>query len=349
MKRFVLFSLVFVGCLFTIRAQMVITHAPNMTQLVNNFILSGVSASNISYTGDTNAIGSFTGGNSTNLGIPNGIILTTGNIDSSPAINDSAFKFSSTMNNQAGDSLLNTFAPFPSYDATVLEFDLIPVGNVLEFQYVFASEEYPEFVGSSFNDIFGFFINGINPLGNNYTNENIAIIPGTSAPVCVNNVNATTNTSYFIDNAAGSSIVFDGFTTVLLAQISVVPLTSYHLKMAIADVSDGIFDSGIFLKAQSMKSYMAVGVQENSIHNFSIAPNPLNADSRVSFNLLHPGKVKINITDVAGKVVYTTEKSMASAGQHQILLNEFISNTTSGIYLLKIETDDFTEVQKIVR
>jgi len=349
MKKSLLFLFVFSFFLFTSKAQMQVSPATNMTQLVNNFILSGVSASNIVYTGDTNAIGSFAGGNFTNLGMSNGIILTTGVINGDPAISDSAMILSNVNNQTAGDSLLNTFVTFPTYDASVLEFDLVPVGNVLEFQYVFGSEEYPEFVGSAFNDIFGFFISGANPGGGNYTNENIAIIPGTNATVCVNNVNATTNSSYYVDNTNGTSIVFDGFTTVLVAQATVIPGTTYHLKMAISDEGDGVFDSGIFLKAHSMKSYMYVGVKENETHNFSIAPNPLSSDSKLSLNLAHPGKVKISITDISGKTVYQTEKSFGSSGPQQISLDEFNSNHTSGIFMMKVETDDFTEMQKIVK
>jgi hypothetical protein len=335
--------------LFTTQAQMVITHANSMTQLVNNFILSGVTASNIVYTGASSAIGSFTGGGSTNLGLSNGIILTTGSIDSLPYINDTASKFANTNNSQPGDSLLNTYCPYPSYDAAVLEFDLVPVGNMLEFHYVFGSEEYPEYVGMSFNDIFGFFISGINPLGGNYSNANIALIPSTTLPVCINNVNDTSNSLYFVNNAIGTTIVFDGFTTVLVAQAAVIPGTTYHLKMALADVSDNVFDSGIFLKAQSMKSYMLTGVEENAIHNFSIAPNPLNYDSKLTLNMLHPGKVKITISDISGKVVSSSEKSINTTGAQTISLDEFNNLQISGIFILRVETDDFSEMLRIVK
>jgi hypothetical protein len=327
---------------------MVITHASSMTALVNNFILTGVTASNIVYTGDSSAVGSFTGGNATNLGLNDGIILTTGSIDSLPHINDTATKFANTDNGQPGDALLNTYGPFGSFNAAVLEFDLIPVGNVLEFQYVFASEEYPEYVGMSFNDIFGFFISGINPVGGNYANVNIALIPGTAAPVCINNVNAGSYSTYYVDNAAGTTIVFDGFTTVLIAQASVVPGTTYHLKMALADVGDNIFDSGIFLKAQSMKSYMYVGVEENETHHFSIAPNPIGSDSKLNLNLLHAGKVNLTVSDISGKVVYSRSESFSADGPQQISMDGF-SQCASGIYLMKVETDDFTEIQKIVK
>ena len=351
-KKSILFLILFSVCLFTAKAQLVTTSPISLNQMVNDFILTGVTASNVTFTGDSNAVGTFTGGNTTNLGINDGIILTTGVINGTPAISDSVGKFANTYNNTAGDPLLTSLISIaPTFDASVLEFDLVPVGNVLEFQYVFASEEYPEFVGSGFNDIFGFFISGPNPTGGNYANENIALIPVSGATVCINNVNSTTNSTYFVDNQAlgGTSIVFDGFTTVLIAHASVIPSTPYHLKMAIADVADGMFDSGIFLKAQSMKSYMITGIDENKTHNFSIAPNPLSADSKISINLLHSGKVNVTICDISGKQVFATEKSFGDAGQQQISLNDFTQMNKAGIYLIRVETDDFTEVQKLTQ
>ena len=365
MKRFLLALFVSGIFLFTAQAQMVINTSTTPTQLVNNFILTGVTASNIVYTGGPNSMGSFTGGNTTNLGLSNGIILSTGIVNSTPAINSAASYFSSNQTVYPGGQdadLQNLIPSSPIYDACVLEFDLVPAGNVLEFQYVFASEEYPEYVCSQFNDVFGFFISGPDPAGGNYVNLNIAQVPNSSLPVAINTINSGTpinypasgcmsvsNSQYYVDNTYGTSIVYDGFTTVMLAQATVVPGLTYHLKMAIADVSDGIYDSGIFLKAQSMKSYMYVGVQENETHNFSIAPNPLSSDSKLSLNLGHPGKVKISITDISGKTVYQTEKSFDSAGPQQISLDEFNSNHTSGIFMMKVETDDFTEMQKIVK
>ena len=349
MKKSILILAFFCFCMFSSKAQLIVNQPTSITQLVNNFILSGVSASNILYAGDSNAVGSFLNGNTTNLGMNDGIILTTGVINGTPAIGDSASAFSSTSNNQSGDALLNSLIPgYTTNDATVLEFDLVPIGNILEFQYVFASEEYPEFVGSSFNDVFGFFISGPNPGGGNYLNENIATLPGTSIPVTIDNVNSSSYPQYYIDNTGGTSLVFDGFTTVLMAQASVVPSSTYHLKMAIADAGDFIYDSGIFLKAQSMKSYMLTNVDEKEIPNFSISPNPLSADSKLSINLTTAGKVKINISDITGKVVYGAEENL-SVGLQQVSLSQFYTNCKAGIYMMHIQSDNFTELQKIIK
>ena len=331
-------------------AQMTVTAGGNILQLVNNFILTGVSASNVSYTGDTNAIGNFTGGNSTNLGLNDGIILSSGVVNGNPAINSPGSNFANNNNSTPGDSVLNTLVPpWPTYDASVLQFDLVPVGNVLEFQYVFASEEYPEYVGSSFNDVFGFFISGPNPSGGIYSNENIALIPGSNIPVCINNVNAGLNSVYYVDNSAGTSIVYDGFTTVLLVHASVIPGAAYHLKMAVADAGDGVFDSGIFLKAQSMKSYMITDVAENDNTHLTISSNPLQSDGMLKFNVNNGGQYKLNIMDLSGKNIFCTGGTCSNGGQQQVSLSDFYHSCPDGIYVIRLSTDEFTEMMKVVK
>jgi len=323
----------------TVNAQMTISSDTNTVQLVNGFILSGVTASNVLYTGADSTLGTFSNGNTTNLGLTNGIVMTTGKLYT---IADTAAEFSSYMNNSPGDLQLGALVSgIPTYDASVLEFDLVPAGNILEFQYVFASEEYPEFVGSGFNDVFGFFINGANPTGGNYVDTNIAIIPGTNLPVAINNVNAGLNSAYYVDNLGlgGTTIVYDGFTTVLLAQIYVIPSTTYHLKMAIADVSDGIFDSGIFLKAQSMKSYNGTtGITDEKTNNFTIYPNPVKDKMLITLN----EKATLEFLNAEGQLV----KSLRTeAGQNSI----DASDLAKGIYFVKMITEKGTTVKKFVK
>jgi hypothetical protein len=340
-KIFSLFSLIILTS-GIVNAQFTITSDTNTIQLVNNFILSGVTASNVLYTGATNTLGTFINGNTTNIGLTNGIIMTTGNLDTVPQIGSPVSGFASTDNLEHGCTELdNLVLGSTTHNASQLEFDLVPVGNVLEFQYVFASEEYPEWVGSAFNDVFGFFINGANPWGGNYLDSNIAIIPGTSLSVAINNVNSTLNASYYVDNQAlsGQTIVFDGFTTVLLAQIFVIPSNTYHLKMAIADVGDGVFDSGIFLKAQSMKSYnMTTGIDEQQTNSFTFYPNP--AKDKIEISVTENSI--IDIVNIEGQ----TLKSVTIDNNHTII---DISNFAEGIYFIKVKSESGTSVRKLLK
>lgn len=240
--------------------------------LVQNVLVGeGVEVSNVRFNNSAgavtcNAIGKFqTGGNPTNLGISSGIIIGSG-----------AVTFAAGPNNTGGGNASSgcsnqTFAPLSNAttgttnDCSVLEFDFVPRSDSIRFRYVFASEEYPEFVCSNFNDVFGFFISGIRPSGGMYNNTNIALVPNTTTPITINNVNGgvsagsatpciLTNSQYYVDNTGGATVQYDGFTTVLTAEASVIPCQTYHLVMAIADVGDNAYDSGVFLEANSLTS-----------------------------------------------------------------------------------------------
>lgn len=242
------------------------------TQLVQNVLLGGgVTVSNIQYQGSAASIGYFNGAN-TNIGLNEGIIMTTGTIFNTGNATDRYGPHgpndrpnAGLDNNQPGNGLLTNIVGASTFNATVLSFDFIPYADVVEFRYVFGSEEYPEYVGSQFNDVFGFFITGPG-IG---SNVNIARIPGTNVPVTINNVNAQSNSMHFVDNGTGSLppqnsspffVQYDGFTKVLTASANVICGEKYRIVLAIADVGDGIYDSGIFLEANSFSSPVDVDI-----------------------------------------------------------------------------------------
>jgi hypothetical protein len=175
--------------------------------------------------------------------------------------------------------IIDILGGYTANDVSVVEFDFIATGDSLDFQYVFGSEEYDEFVGSSFNDGFGFFISGPG-IDGPYTNGalNIALIPGTNIPVAINNLNngmsnlgPCTYCEYFNHNGDGSSepyysdatvIQSDGFTTILHASIGNLVIGEvYHIKLAIADASDSAFDSYVFLGGDSFVQFCVEDVE----------------------------------------------------------------------------------------
>lgn len=228
------------------------TSAGSPTNMVQNVLLGqGITVSNITFSGAGSQIGSFAyGGGTPNIGLPAGVILSTGNINDGTGSNTSTS--AGVDFNRPGDATLdNVVLGSGTYDAAVLEFDFVPQSGNVSFRYVFASEEYPEFVGSQYNDVFGFFISGPGISGQ----QNIALIPGTSTPVAINNVNQGAFPQYYRDNTGGASTQYDGFTAVLTtAAISVTACQTYHIKIAVADVGDGIYDSAVLLEASSFKS-----------------------------------------------------------------------------------------------
>lgn len=266
-KIFTLATFLFFN-VFCIFGQITITTGIPASTLVQDVLVGqGVSVSNVTFTGNANSIGKFqTGAVPTNLGIAQGIVLSTGIVNDSWApIGSAASNSASTDNYYSGNSLLTTLAGYTTFDAAILEFDFVPLSDTIKFKYVFGSEEYHEYVNGGYNDVFAFFITGPNPLGGSYSNYNIARIPGTTTPVSIDNVNngnsyndcasgPCTNCAYFVDNCYGTSVVYDAFTVVLTAWAKVTPCQSYHLKIAIADAGDGVLDSGVFLEAGSFNT-----------------------------------------------------------------------------------------------
>lgn len=281
---FFLFALLFAQ--LAVKAQLVTSNTLTPTQLVQQVLLgSGVTASNITFNGSTLQIAEFTATSSTGLGFLLGVIMSTGNALTS-SINGPQGPNSNTGQTTAfgtpGDPDLDALSGVITNDAAILEFDFIPTSDSVRFRYFFGSEEYPEFVGGGVNDAFGFFISGPNPSGGNYANKNIALIPGTSTPVSINDVNATSNSSYYIDNTTnGINAEFDGFTIVLKALEKVVCGQTYHIKLAIADGGDDVLDSGVFLEAGSFSSQPPITVttsNSNSLFSDSVLVEDCNTN-----------------------------------------------------------------------
>ncbi|MCS6933776.1 MAG: choice-of-anchor L domain-containing protein [Chitinophagales bacterium] len=260
-----LFTIPLTCLLVYLKAQLIVNTSQTPTQLAQILAGPGVSVSGATLLCGPNGYGSFTNGNTTNLGINSGIVLTTG---TATAIPQPGTAFASTDNATGGDPDLNLISAASTQDVCILTFNIVPVGNTLTFQYVFGSEEYPEYVCSQFNDVFGFFITGPNPGGGAYSSANIAFIPGTNTTVSINTVNpgvpgsgysssgcqSLSYSNYYIDNQFGNTIVYDGFTTVFSASIAVVPCATYTMKLAIGDAGDGIYDSGVFIQSNSFTS-----------------------------------------------------------------------------------------------
>jgi gliding motility-associated-like protein len=263
-------SLVFVST-----AQIQVENTLTPSQLVQNILMGfGVTASNITVNGSpitaNNLVGNATFFNAANTTFPiqSGVLLTTGNGIGAIGPNNSG---SFTNNNPAtpnvgSDPHLNQIANGTVYNGIVLEFDFVPSGDTISFKYVFGSDEYPEFSPSSFNDAFGFFLWGpgisgpFTLAGYPAGGANLAVIPGTTTAVTINNVGpgATQNPSYYVNNlngaAYGTAIQYDGTTVVLTANASVQCNQTYHIKLAISNVGDQSYDSGVFLEANSFTS-----------------------------------------------------------------------------------------------
>jgi gliding motility-associated-like protein len=254
--------------------QLVTTQQTPANAVLNSLAGTGVSITNIQFTGAPQALGSFAG-NVTNMGFNAGVVITTGTIltNSQGPIGPNNSSNAGQSNGFPGDVELTTIAGITTFDASILEFDFTANANLVSFRYIFGSEEYPEFVNSGFNDVFAFFISGPGIAGI----QNMAQLPGGAGVVSIDNVNINSNSAFYINNtgAGVNGLQYDGFTIPIVASSQVICGQTYHLKIAIADAGDGIFDSGIFLEAGSLTANSNVDIQSSISNNVFFDPTIL--------------------------------------------------------------------------
>lgn len=210
----------------------------------------GVTVVSASFTGNNQQGGLFAGpGVADAIGVSDGVVLSSGKIADVVGPNNSSGK--STGFGGPGDAYLNSIvAPLTTRDAAVLQMTFVPVSTDLQINYVFASEEYREYVDSSFNDVFAFQVNGTNC-------GTVATTSGTPEPVTINTINDHKNQQLYIDNPGGSppfDTQFDGFTQVLTCFSTVTPGVNNTLRLAVADTSDTILDAAVFFESSGVTS-----------------------------------------------------------------------------------------------
>ena len=258
-------------------AQLTVSPTHTATVLAANIAGSGVSVFNETLTCPGVANGTFTvvpgtllGTSGVNVfGINSGILLTTGHAANAAGAETGT---TSSNNGAAGDPAMAALAlTATTFDACELQFDFVPKGDTISFNYIFGSEEYIHSTCGNYDDAFAFFISGPGIVGT----QNMALVPGTTLPVLVNTINCgapcvvagwgtysnctsigggSPFPAFYIDNTLGTNFAYRGYTKKLKAYHSVTPCDTYHLKMAIVDAGNGIFDSGVFIEAASLST-----------------------------------------------------------------------------------------------
>lgn len=265
-------------------------HAGTPQTLAQQLVGGGVSVSNVVFTGPLaeayvgRSAGTFTGGGSS-VGFEDGIVMSTGKVqtypedtpcsqgvegpntcfEATPTTAQGPAGWTNATNLEApGDEMLTALSGFPTFDATVLEFDFVPSHATVQFSYVFGSDEYSDYSNTPFNDVFAFYING----------SNCAVVPGTGEPVAVNTINNgndqeggdTTphHPELFRDNVRPQPTIqsqLDGLTTMLTCTANVTPGQTNHMRLAIADASDPVWDSAVFIGGRSLVSGTQLSTQ----------------------------------------------------------------------------------------
>jgi len=241
----------------TANSQLIVGVADKYILVTNVLVGDGIVTKNIDFIGYNRSAGFFENGSATILKMDKGVILSTGLAVGAKGPNDAGDKTTSELgSNSPGSDLLDTYASNKTYNAAVLQFDFIPQTDEIVFNYIFASEEYIEYVDKGVSDIFGFFISGPGIVGE----QNVALVPGTALPVSIDNLNNKKNSAFFKLNTFNEkTLQADGFTTRLTANLKLIPCQTYTIKLAIADVGDNKLDSYVFLESGSFKHKTLIG------------------------------------------------------------------------------------------
>ncbi|EPR74501.1 hypothetical protein ADIWIN_0602 [Winogradskyella psychrotolerans RS-3] len=185
-----------------------------------------------------------------------GILLSTGHVVEAGGPNNELINSGGTS--WPGDSDLDNYLGVSSLNATIIEFDFVPLSNTISFDFMMASEEYTGAIGGTdectYSDAFAFLLTDSE---DNVTN--LAVIPGTTTPILTTNIHPENeacpaiNEEYFGEYITENlpPMNFNGRTVVFTAQSAVTIGETYHIKLVVADDSDPQYDTGIFLKSGS--------------------------------------------------------------------------------------------------
>lgn len=274
--KFILSALFFS---YTASAQLVTDNTYTPDQLVDVIVADGIVVSNVIMNCPQIANAYFDG-TATNIGMTTGILLTSGTAAMANGPNNNAG--AGSCNSSQGDPSVSAISGNnTSYDACILEFDIVPTCTPLTFSYVFASEEYPEYITREFADGMVIMISGPGIVGT----QNLAVVNG-NTPVNIQNINQNNNSGLYNGNNGGASIQYDGFTDVLTATADVLPCSEYHIKIAVADIIDCIFDAGVFIAENSMDCGVNNAVVTDAIQN---GVNPIEGCKTISVDFCRQG------------------------------------------------------------
>ncbi len=346
------------------------------TFIQNNLLGGGVYVFNAKFANSqgpiaVDGLGTFNANGYGGLQMMNGIVMTTGNINLAVGPND--MSSASDAGTNYTDPEMNAVATSQVTGCSTLDFDFVSLSNFVSFNYCFGSEEYPEYVCSSFNDVFAFFLTGPDPETGEEVTRNIALIPGSDTvvengiAVAINSVNPGQAgssggggtgcyydyTAYYMDNSLGDpygggnndGVQYDGLTNKMTAQAAIVPCQVYHMHISICNVSDNAFDSGVFLEGGSFTAPTAAiglsvpGVQQ--VHGSCPYQVPLTL-SQTDFD---EGTVHFTY---GGTAVYGVDYELVDENGNVIdSLGLYIDNDTHSFAIRGLQSADLSQPKTI--
>lgn len=287
----------------------------------NNLLGQGVYVFNVKFNGQAgsipskwNQIGTFQTNGYPGLSMQNGVVMTSGGLSVAAGPNTSTSS-NVAISTPYVDPQISNYVTTNGYNFTqcaTVDFDFVSLTDNFSFTYCFGSEEYPEYVFSSYNDAFIFLLTGPDPETGEQVTRNIAIVPNSISDTTPNGIAVGVNTinrghdnvdtlpagaaengwymfdQYYVDNNIDAyegrdtmpgyhGIEYDGYTGKLTASAIILPCTKYHMHLSICDMTDQSYNSGVYLEGNSFSSpSAAVGLGQDATDTvFSNSPKSI--------------------------------------------------------------------------
>jgi hypothetical protein len=268
------------------------------TDMAETIFGDGVTVVSATYYGDTDSAGTYSGGDANSPGVTpgdTGVIMSTGNAVDFTNSSGEANQETDTSTNTSGTNNYypyNNVAGTSTYDASTLDVDFIPDSNIMTMQFVFSSEEYPEYENSIFQDFVGVWVNG-------------TLVPMDvgNGDVDPGNVNTSNNINMYVANQNDEfNTEMDGFTITLTLTMFVNPGVVNSLRIALADVADSNYDSNLLIAGNSVQTDL-VAISDNvdlfptGEREIDVLGNDVN-ESGGTLTITHINGVAVSVGDI---------------------------------------------------
>ena len=279
-------------------------------QMAETIFGDGVTVLSATYTGDRRSSAIYSNGDALSpeaTPSDTGVILSTGYAASFTQSNGDPNRATNTSTNTSGvdnNADFNAIAGTNTYDAAYLDVSFVPTGDTMTISFTFASEEYPEYTNSVYNDIVGVWVNG--------SYVSLGIGDGNTS---VTNVNDASNENLYISNTGDQyNTEMDGFTVTMTLTFPVNAGVTNTIRIGIADASDSSYDSAILIAADSAQTVLiaeddAIDMGPNKVRTLDVLANDSNSTGGT-----------LSITAINGVAVSAGDTVTLTTGQ-QITLN----------------------------
>ncbi|MEM7319532.1 MAG: Hint domain-containing protein [Pseudomonadota bacterium] len=273
--------------------------------MANAIFGDGVQVLSASYTGDNRSSAIYSNGDALAPGATpgdTGVILSTGRATSYTRSDGDPNRSTSTSTNTTGENNnadFNAAAGTSTFDASYLDVDFIPTSNVMTMQFIFSSEEYPEFQNSVYQDFVGVWVNGVQ--------ADVEFGDGDADP---GNVNSGSNQNLFLDNSGDDyNTEMDGLTVTMTLTMNVIAGVSNSIRIGIADVADSSYDSNLLIAGDSIQTTLIAN--SDSAILFPTGDRTIDVLS----NDVHPTGTTLTITHMNGQAVTAGDTVTLPSGQ----------------------------------